>query len=59
MRQLLQPVAAFVYCNHQVPPAGATRPPTAGERLNAPMNSAHSLKLYYFVSWWNHAWNKM
>jgi len=55
MRQLLQPIAAFVYCNHQALPAGATRPPTAGERLNAPVNSAHSLKLFYFVSCWNHA----
>jgi len=33
MRQSLQPIAAFVYCNRQVPPAGA--------RLNAPVNSAH------------------
>ena len=41
MRQLLQPIAAFVYCNRQVPPAGATRRPAAGERLNAPVNSAH------------------
>ena len=50
MRQLLQPIAAFVYCNLQAPPAGATRPPAAGERLNAPLNSAHSLKLFYFIS---------
>jgi len=35
MRQLLQPVTAFVYCNHQAPPAGATRPPAAGETLSA------------------------
>ena len=35
MRQLLQPIAAFVCCNRQVPPA-------AGERLNAPMNSAQN-----------------
>jgi len=26
-------------------------------QLNAPVNSAHSLKLFYFISWWNHAWN--
>jgi len=45
----LQPIAAFVYCNRQAPPAGATRLPTAGERLNAPLNSAHSLKLVYFI----------
>jgi len=32
MRQLLQPIAAFIYCNRQVPPAGAIRPPAAGER---------------------------
>jgi len=57
LRQLLQPIAAFVYCNRQVPHAGATRPPAAGERLNAPLNSAHSLKLLYFISWWNHTWN--
>jgi len=56
MRQLLQPVAAFfVYCNRQAPPAGTTRPPAAGERLNAPVNSAHSLKLFYFISRRNHA----
>jgi len=24
MTQLSQPIAAFVYCNRQVPPAGAT-----------------------------------
>ena len=41
MTQLLQPIAAFVYCNRQVPPAGATRPPAAGGRLKAPLNSAH------------------
>ena len=41
MRQLLKPIAAFVYCNSQAPPAGATRPPAAGERLNAPVNSTH------------------
>ena len=23
------------------------------------LNSAHSLKLFYFISWWNHAWNKI
>ena len=34
MRQLLQTIPAFVYCNSQVPPA-------ADERLNAPMNSAY------------------
>ena len=33
----MQPIAAFVYCNRQAPPAGAT----AGDRLNAPVNSAH------------------
>jgi len=32
MRQLFQPIAAFVYYNRQAPPAGATRPPAAGER---------------------------
>ena len=37
----MQPIAAFVYCNRQVPPAGATRPPAAGERLDAPLNSAN------------------
>ena len=42
MRHLLQPIAAFVYCNRQAPPAGATRPAAAGERLNAPVNSAHN-----------------
>ena len=41
MRQLLQPIAAFVYCNRQVPPAGNTRRPAAGNKLNAPVNSAH------------------
>jgi len=30
-------IAAFVYCNRQMPPAGATMTPTAGERLNAPL----------------------
>jgi len=40
MRQSLQPIAAFVYCNRHAPPAGATRPPAAGERLNVPVNSA-------------------
>jgi len=40
MRQLLQPIAAFVYCNRQVPPAGATRLLAAG--LVAPgLHSAH------------------
>ena len=34
MRQLLQPIGAFVYCNRYAPPAGA--------RLNAPVNSAHN-----------------
>ena len=34
MRQLLQTISAFVYCNRQAPPAGA--------RLNAPVNSAHN-----------------
>ena len=41
MSQLLQPIAAFVHCNRQVPPAGATRPPATSERLNALLNSAH------------------
>jgi len=50
MRQLLRPIAAFVCRNRQAPPAGATRPPVAGERLNAPVNSAHSLKLFYFIN---------
>ena len=50
MRQLLQPITAFVYCNRQAPRAGPTRPPAAGERLNALLNSAHSLKLFYFIS---------
>ena len=50
MRQSLQPIAAFVYCNHQAPPAGVTRPTAAGETVNAPLNSAHSLKLFYFIS---------
>ena len=50
MRQLLQPIAAFVYCNRQARPAGVTRPPAAGEKPNAPVNSAHSLKLFYFIS---------
>ena len=45
-----QPVVAFVYCNRQAPRAGTTRPPAAGKRLNALMNSAHSLKLFYFIS---------
>ena len=62
MRQLLQPIAEFVYCNRQMPHAGATRPPAAGDRLNAPvnstyddanrfdrqLNSAHSLKLFHY-----------
>ena len=47
MKQLLQTIAAFVYCNRQGPPAGATRPPAAGERLNAPLNSAHCPKLLW------------
>ena len=50
MRQLLQPIAAFVCCNRQAPHAGATRLPAAGDRLNAPANSAHSLKLFYFIT---------
>jgi len=51
MRQLLQPIAAFVYCNRQAPSAGATRPPAAAnERLNASLNFAHCLKLFYFIS---------
>ena len=50
MRQLLQPITAFVYCNRQAPSASATRPSATGERLNAPVNSAHSLKLFYFIS---------
>ena len=37
----MQPIAAFVYCNRQVPPSGAIRSPAAGDRLNAPVNSAH------------------
>ena len=41
MRHLLQPITKFVYCNRKAPPAGATRPPAAGERLNASQNSAH------------------
>jgi len=36
----LQPIAAVVYCNHQVPPAGGRRQ-AAGDRLNASVNSAH------------------
>jgi len=32
MRQLLQPIIAFVYCSRQAPPAGASRPPAVGER---------------------------
>jgi len=39
MKQLLQqPIAAFVYCNRQVPPSptGATSPPATGDRLKAP-----------------------
>ena len=38
---VVAPIAAFVYCNRQAPPAGAT----AGDKLNAPVhapvNSAH------------------
>jgi len=30
MRQLLQPITTFVYCNRQAPPAGASRPLAAG-----------------------------
>ena len=37
----MQPIAAFVYLNRQAPPGGANRPPAAGERLNALLNSAH------------------
>jgi len=66
MRQLLQPIAAFVYCNCQAPPAGTTkdwalpgRRRQAIEWLNTRVNSAHSLKLFYFISWWNHAWNQI
>ena len=59
MKQLLQPIAALVYCNHQV----ATTRPAAGEKLNAPVNSAHDdastfdrqlgtvqVKLFYVIS---------
>ena len=31
----------------------------APAQLNASLNSAHSLKLFYIISWWNHAWNKI
>jgi len=31
MRQLLQPITAFAYCNRQAPLAGASRPPAAGD----------------------------
>jgi len=40
----------IVYCHHQAPHAGATRSPAAGERLNVLLNSAHPLKLFYFIS---------
>jgi len=32
MRQLLQPITAYVYCIRQAPPAGASTPPAVGER---------------------------
>ena len=35
---VVTPIAAFVYCNRQAPPAGTT----TGDRLNAPVNSAHN-----------------
>ena len=41
MTQLLQPIAAFVYCNRQMPPADATRRETDLYGLNEPVNSAH------------------
>ena len=31
MRQLLQPITAFAYCNRQALLAGASRPPAAGD----------------------------
>jgi len=51
MRQLLQPIAAFVYCNRQAPPARATptRPPAAGERRKFPActtERARELRLF-------------
>jgi len=61
MRQLLQPIAAFVYCNRQVPPAGATRQLAAGlvalglhsthddaNTFDRLLNPALSLKLFLF-----------
>ena len=56
MRQLLQPITAFVYCNQALPAAGGRRlteisgRQQAPAQLNAPVNSAHCLKLFYFIS---------
>jgi len=60
-------MAAFVYCNRQ---AAAGRPSRCkaeiSTRQQAPMQlnglwtppmGGVQLKLFYFISWWNHTWN--
>jgi len=56
---VVHPIAAFVYCSliarRRLQAPDGTRlwtPPT--------MTQTHltdKLKLFYFISWWNHAWN--
>jgi len=48
MRQLLQPIAAFV---------GRREIERARERRPQWRKPQSQLKLFYFISWWNHAWN--
>jgi len=55
MRQLLQPITAFVYCNQAPPAAGGRRDgnfqaPVGACASERAVNSAHSLKLFYFIS---------
>jgi len=62
---VLQPIAAFVYCNrHAV--AGRRRRTNVGNFRTPAIpagacatNSAHGRDFAKVILWWNHAWNKI
>jgi len=60
---VLQPIAAFVYCNNRQATAGRRRRTKVGN-FRAPAgacatNSAHGRSFAKIILWWNHAWNKI
>jgi len=57
---VLQPIAAFVYCNRHA--AAGSRRQTKVGNFRAPAgacatNFAHGRSFAKIILWWNHAWN--